>query len=119
MFAAAVDLLNLVRPEFVVNVGDLIEGYVEDEAPLKAWWAEVDADLQRLEMPFFMVPGNHDVNFDPSEKVWFDRASVERSYSYFVYKDVLFLLISTEDPPKQEISDEMEASYYQVKAGEL
>ena len=33
---AAVDLLNLLRPEFVVNVGDLIEGYVQDEAQLKA-----------------------------------------------------------------------------------
>ena len=119
VFSASVDLLNLVRPEFVVNVGDLIEGYVDDEAQLTAWWAEVDDDLKRLDMPFFYVPGNHDVNFDPSEKVWFDRAGADRSYSYFVYKDVLFLLISTEDPPKKQISDEMEESYYRVKAGQV
>jgi protein-tyrosine phosphatase len=31
---------------------------------------------------------------------------------------VLFLLLSTEDPPKKQISEEMEESYYRVKAGE-
>jgi protein tyrosine/serine phosphatase len=119
VFSASIDLLNLIRPEFVVNVGDLIEGYVEDEAELKTWWTEIDNDLKRLDMPFFYVPGNHDVNFDPSEKVWFERAGADRGYSYFVYKDVLFLLISTEDPPKNQISDEMADNYDRVKAGQV
>ena len=119
VFSASVDLLNLIRPEFVVNVGDLIEGYVEDEAQLESWWMAIDEDLKRLDMPFFSVPGNHDINFDPSEKVWFDRVGADRSYSYFVYKDVLFLLLSTEDPPKKQISEEMEENYYRVKAGQV
>ena len=58
VLTTAVDLLNLVRPEFVVNVGNLIEGYVEDEAQLKSMWKRVDDDLQRLDMNFFFVPGN-------------------------------------------------------------
>jgi hypothetical protein len=31
VLAAAVDALNLLRPEFVPGVGDLIEGYTHDE----------------------------------------------------------------------------------------
>ena len=116
---AAVDLLNLVRPEFVVNVGDLIEGYVEDEAQLKSWWKEIDDDLKRLDMPFFMVPGNHDVNLDPSEKVWFERVGANRTYSHFIYKDVLFLLMSTEDPPKRDPSQDLAEKYERVKAGKV
>lgn len=119
VFPAAVDLLNLLQPEFVVNVGDLIEGYVEDEDALLAMWEEVDASLQPLRMPFFMVPGNHDINMDPSEKVWFDRVGVERSYSHFVYNDVLFLLISTEDPAKKDPGPELEEKYASVKAGKV
>ena len=41
VFPAAVDLLNLLQPEFVMSVGDFIEGYVEDEAQLKSWWKEL------------------------------------------------------------------------------
>ena len=119
VFEAAVDMLNLVRPEFVVNVGDVIEGYVEDESVLKTQWAETDGMLKQLDMPFFMVPGNHDVNLDPSEKVWFERVGANRSYSHFIYKDVLFLLISTEDPPKRDPSKDLADKYEQLKAGKV
>ena len=122
VFPAAVDLLNLLRPEFVMSVGDFIEGYVEgeDEAEvLKSQWAEVDELLEPLYMPLFFVTGNHDVNFDPSEKAWFDRAGAKRGYSHFVYKDVLFLMLSTEDPPKKDVEEELDEKYHAIKTGEL
>lgn len=118
-FPAAVGLLNLLQPEFIVNVGDLIEGYVEDEEALKAMWGEVDEQLAELDAPLFFVMGNHDVNLDPSEKVWFDRVGADRGYSHFVYKNVLFLLMSTEDPPKNDPDPELEEKYESVKAGEV
>ena len=34
VFADAVVKLNLLNPEFVVSIGDLIEGYIEDDAKL-------------------------------------------------------------------------------------
>ena len=123
VFPAAVDILNLLQPEFVMSVGDFIEGYVDgeddNEAVLKSQWAEMDRKIGLLDMPLFFVPGNHDVNFDPSAKVWFDRVGANRSYSHFVYKDVLFLMISTEDPPKQNVDDELRAKYEAIKAGKL
>ena len=123
VFPAAMDILNLLQPEFVMSVGDFIEGYVEgeddNEAVLRSQWAGIDEEIGVLDMPLFFVQGNHDVNFDPSEKVWFDRVGASRGYSHFVYKDVLFLMISTEDPPKQEVDDELKKQYLAIKAGEL
>lgn len=119
IFPAAVDMLNLLQPDFVMNVGDLIEGYVEDEEALKMMWAEVDESLSSLQMPLFFVPGNHDINLDPSEKVWFDRAGSDRSYTHFTYKDVLFLQVSTEDPPKNHPGPDLEAKYAKVKAKQV
>ena len=119
VFPGAVDVLNLLRPEFVMSVGDFIEGYVEDEAVLKSMWMEVDESLKPLAMPLFFVPGNHDVNLDPSEKVWFERVGASRSYSHFVYKDVLFLLISTENPPKNELDPALTEKYERLKAGKV
>ena len=60
-FKLAIDQLNLLQPEFVINVGDTIEGYSDDKAELNAEWDEVDAMLAELDMPFFRVPGNHDI----------------------------------------------------------
>lgn len=119
VFTAAVDTLNLLQPEFVINVGDLIEGYINDEAVLLSQWKKLEDELKPLEMPFFFVPGNHDVNFDPSEKLWFERAGANRSYSHFVYKDVLFLMLSTEDPPKKKVPKQMEENYMRIKAGQV
>ncbi len=100
VFPKALEMVNLLQPEFVVNAGDLIEGYSEDEEQFRAWWQEVDEWLEQLEMPFFFVPGNHDLNSDASIKLWRERYGSERGYYHFVYKNVLFLMVNTEDPPK-------------------
>ena len=41
-FKLAMGQLNLLQPEFVINVGDMIEGYSDDKAELNAEWDEVD-----------------------------------------------------------------------------
>jgi hypothetical protein len=100
VFPKAVKMVNLLQPEFVVHAGDLIEGYSDDEEQIRAWWQEIDEYLEPLEMPFFFLPGNHDHYSDASIKVWGERFGDDRGYYHFVYKDVLFLMVNTEDPPK-------------------
>jgi len=100
VFAKAVEMVNLLQPEFVINAGDLIEGYSEDEAQVQAMWKEVDEYLEKLEMPFFFLPGNHDIFSDTAIKIWRERFGSEQAYYHFVYKNVLFLMVNTEDPPK-------------------
>ncbi len=106
VFPAAVEMANLLHPEFVACLGDLVEGYMSsshvmaDEDTYRAWWKEVDGYLEKLEMPFFFLPGNHDLNNPASVKVWKERFGGTRQYYHFIYKNVLFLMINTEDPPK-------------------
>lgn len=97
VFERAVEHLNLLQPEFVVSVGDLIQGYKDDMEIVNQQWKEFDSFVARLEMPFFYVPGNHDLSNPAMDKRW--REKFGRSYYHFVYKDALFLLLNTEDPP--------------------
>ena len=60
-FKLAIGQLNPLQPEFVINVGDTVEGYSDDKAELNAEWDEIDAMFAELGMPFFRVPGNHDI----------------------------------------------------------
>ncbi len=98
-FKLAVSQLNLLQPEFVINVGDLIEGYSDEQAELNAEWDEADAMLNTLDMPFFRTPGNHDIANRVAQQVWKDRYGA--TYYHFIYKDVLFVVLDTEDPPRE------------------
>ena len=103
---AAMGMVNLLQPEFVACLGDLVEGYMSsshemaDEDTYRDWWQEIDEYLEQLEMPFFFLPGNHDLNNPASLNVWRERHGGSREYYHFIYKDVLFLMVNTEDPPK-------------------
>lgn len=95
VFKEGVDKLNLLQPEFVMSVGDLIEGYTTDQEELLRQWEEFDGMVNDLEMPFFYVPGNHDITNPVMAELWEDRLGP--SYYHFVYQDVLFLCLNSED----------------------
>jgi len=97
-FKLAVNQINLLQPEFVINVGDLIEGYSDEAAELNAEWEGVDDMLGGLDMPFFRTPGNHDIANETAQRVWRERHGA--TYYDFVYKNVLFVILDSEDPPR-------------------
>lgn len=100
VFTAAVKKINLMQPEFVISVGDLIEGYSEDKGQWALEWAEFQAKVQALQMPFFYVPGNHDLSNPLMAENW--NRKFGRTYYEFRYHDVLFVALNSEDPPASE-----------------
>ena len=83
VFESAMGRINLLQPAFVVSVGDLIEGYTEDRTQLVAEWDKFDTYLDKLDAPFFYVPGNHDYSNQAMADVWAERYGP--SYYSFVY----------------------------------
>ena len=104
-FEIALGQLNLLQPEFVINVGDVIEGYSDEKAELNAEWDEVDAMLNTLKMPFFRTPGNHDIANKTAKEVWLERNGA--THYYFVYKDTLFMVLDSEDDSRPSPPPEM------------
>src|SRR5262249_40782212 len=94
-----------LRPEFVVCVGDLIEGTAKK---LPAEWDEFNGHVRKLQMRFFYLAGNHDIPSKVGLELW--QKQFGRTYYDFVYKNVLFLMLNTEDRPggggKRKISEE-------------
>ena len=97
IFSQAVHKLNLLQPAFVLSVGDLIEGGKKTDAQYQKEWAEFDGFIAKLTVPFFYVPGNHDTGTTGSAKYWEEKLG--RRHYHFVYRDVLFLLLDSDDPP--------------------
>jgi len=108
-FQLAMQQINLLQPEFVINVGDLIEGYSDQAAELNTEWNEADSLLNVLDMPFFKTPGNHDIANKTAREVWLNRYGA--TYYYFIYKNVLFLVLDTEynrPAPPPEMKEKIE-----------
>jgi hypothetical protein len=99
VFELAVEQLNLLRPELIVSVGDLIEGGTMDHDQLDQEWNSFDERADRAHAPVFHVGGNHDLTNPDMWEVWEQRYG--KRYYHFVYKNVLFLVLDTEDNPAE------------------
>ena len=94
VFASAIPKVNVLEPAFVVSVGDLIEGYTENQAQIDREWDEFEGFVGQLEVPFFYAAGNHDMSNAAMAETW--QARFGPSFYRFVYKDVLFVVLNSE-----------------------
>lgn len=104
IFESAIAKLNLLQPEFVLSTGDLIDGYTTDPQVWTAQWEEFDRLVNRLQMPFHYVPGNHDISNPLLLDAWKQRRGTP--WWSFVHQDVLFLCLHTEDRPFGGLGEE-------------
>lgn len=54
VFEQAIKQVNWLQPEFLINVGDLLEGYTSDIATLADEWAHIEGAVNQLSVPFFL-----------------------------------------------------------------
>lgn len=114
IFPKAVEKLNMLQPEFVMSVGDLIPGYTEKQALLDEMQSEFASEIAPLGMPLFRIVGNHDIGNEVMAADY--EARFGTPYYHFVYKDVLFLCLNSEDPPPDHLSEEQLAYFADVLA---
>jgi len=104
IFDEAVKKLNLLMPEFVMSVGDFIPGVTTDKEQLNAEWTEFDSILAPLKVPFFYLPGNHDISNDIMRAYW--NKKFGRAYYHFTYKNVLFIALDSNPESAETINTE-------------
>jgi len=103
IFEVAVAQLALLRPELIMSVGDLIEGGTIDRDQLKKEWDSFDARANKASAPVFRVGGNHDLTHIVMREYWEQRFGAR--YYHFVYKNVLFLILDSEDHEKERMQE--------------
>ena len=109
VFLEAIKKANMLQPEFIMTVGDLIQGPTEldrqSPAHLREMWKELEGFTKQSEAPFFYVVGNHDISRtrqgfpranEDSKMVWQEFAGKD-TYYYFIYNNCLFLCLNTMD----------------------
>jgi len=95
VFDVAIEQVNLLRPELIVTVGDLIDGGTENKDTLTMQWDYFDTRAKKAKAPLFHIGGNHDLTNVAMREFWANRYGPR--YYHFIYKDVLFLMLDSED----------------------
>lgn len=113
VFEQAVKQADGLKPEFLINVGDLVEGYTADAGELAEEWGAIEKAIDEIRIPFFYVAGNHDLGNQAMLDVW--RVKRGEPYYAFTYKGALFLILDTEDPPR-DMSPEFAAQFHALAA---
>lgn len=97
----AVEQINLLRPEFILSIGDLVEGGTEDTVQLKKEYDHFDERMSKAKAPIFHLGGNHDFTNPVMRKYWEKRYG--KRYYHFVFKNVLFMVLDSEDYPEERM----------------
>ncbi len=113
VYATAVQQLNQLDPTFVLSVGDLIDGGTEDTLQLAKEWDSFDDRTAKLNMPFFHLGGNHDLTNPTMREFWKNRFGPR--YYHFVYDNVLFLMMDSEDYEEKRMIEIYEARAIALK----
>ncbi len=95
VFDRAIDEINILKPDFAIMVGDLIQGDTTDLKQLTAEWKEFWDHQSDLIVPFLPLPGNHDITNRVMYDYW--EKHIGLTYSAFTYKKCLFLMLNTEE----------------------
>lgn len=119
VFSRAVAQINQLEPTFVLSVGDLIDGGTTDSLQLQKEWDFFDARAAKLNMPFFHLGGNHDLTNTRMREFWKNRFGPR--YYHFLYQDVLFLMLDSEDYSEQRMEEIYQArdSAIRILDGEM
>jgi hypothetical protein len=82
VFSEIIDEISLLHPDFVINVGDLIEITDDDSTLVRSEWKTVLNAIQMLPCDFYFVPGSNDVHSDLTRDIYEHVTGRERYYSF-------------------------------------
>ena len=100
-FNRIIDEVTRLQPAFVIQVGDMIEGYLPDTPSLHAEWKRFRNQVAPLgTVPFIPVPGNHDV-YDATKLPSRTATDIYRQYwgelfFTFTYKNARFIVLNSD-----------------------
>lgn len=96
MFHRIIAEANLLRPAFLIDVGDLILGYTEGDDDLtRREWDIFHEAIAASNVPFVPVVGNHDIWGDTPREIWLDRLGPP--YFSFNYGSSHFIVLNSEE----------------------
>ncbi len=91
VFESVVDEVAFLDPDFIITVGDHIEGYTLDAEEIERQWDEFLEIMDSAGIRYYLTPGNHDIWDGLSEKIYRDRfGDLDRAFKIENTRFIIF-----------------------------
>ncbi|MEO0090459.1 MAG: metallophosphoesterase [candidate division WOR-3 bacterium] len=91
IFKKIIEEIRILKPDFIINVGDLIEGNKKDSLNIVKEWERVLRMLKEVGVKLYFTPGNHDIFSELSEKIYL--SLIGKTYYSFSYDNAHFIVL--------------------------
>lgn len=89
IFEKFIEQINALKPDLVINTGDLIYGYgLKSTRPQWERYLEI---IKRVEAPYYQIPGNHDVFNNRARRTYLE--IFQKTYQSFDFGRYHFVLL--------------------------
>lgn len=82
VFGGIIDEISMLRPDFTINVGNLIDTQGSDSSHIHVQWANVMNAMAVLDCVKYFVPGGNDVNDEITSAIFEKETGCKRYYSF-------------------------------------
>ncbi len=90
-FQKAIERINAMDVDFAVICGDLVNHATDSS------FADYIAIRDQLEIPFYEVPGNHDIGKDPTDSsLAYYRTTIGKDYYTLEHEGISFIFVNTQ-----------------------
>jgi len=93
--------LNQFHPDFVINVGDTIQG--GQDATAESEWRALRPIWDRYRIPLYFTPGNHDI-WSPESRKIYEKQTGRRAFYSFDYQHAHFTVLDNSET--ENLSDQ-------------
>lgn len=104
VYEGILEEVELLQPDFCVDVGDHIEGYTTDTGKIRTQWTEFFDIEKVLSMPIYRVAGNHDIWSATSEALYEELVGKTR-YTFDI-QDTHFIVLNSSTNGEGPMPDE-------------
>ena len=95
-FLENIQEINLLKPEAVFMIGDLVYGYDDRKEVLEEEWKKFQEAIHLLKVPYYLVPGNHEI-FGEEFALELYKKYAGPTYWAQVVGNKLFIALNTEE----------------------
>jgi 3',5'-cyclic AMP phosphodiesterase CpdA len=85
---------DALHPDFVINVGDTIQGY--NDATAAHQWRVLRPLWDRYRYPIYFTPGNHDI-WSPASRVIYEQQTKHAAFYGFNYQNAHFTVLDNSE----------------------
>lgn len=94
VFEETVLRTELLKPDFVLHVGDMIHGYTYSIENARKQWIRFKKQIEPLTVPFYPTPGNHDVTTKEIQPAYLEAWGDDKLYYSFDYQNSHFIVLN-------------------------